>query len=615
MRYYTSKESIPAAAITYSGSDVSRQPILFTTQTGFTDSTPDSDLELIWVIRSIKVTIVRDWSTSVAQIVLTTNLPNSNKRIPNLPDISSYRGGNYPYLTYEDEIRIYAGWIDSTSTPICADMLDEYPIDLCPSNLPSSMECGPVGSYPFKADLSKPLVPIFWGFIDTINVIADKGVQCVIQCRDRSRIFSDTKILSIPELQGSLIDGGTGGLASGDRSDILLSLANAAAGTFLPDNEGNAQVRWKEILGNPDPDTNDNVFVFTGYESNPDLELKKVDPPSDPAGWVRACMFSIIDRESRPRFHRWVQRPPYKKGNGASAFQILDRTPMDVVKFLAQTEERPTDFYSSHVNGDFIFAPHHLDTSGFYDPNRMYRTYFFRAYPECMSDAPPVTNQMIMNMRVASSSLGTFNRYVIIDSETSGGYGDFIENIQMAIEIENWNLQGRAITPPAKNFIIYDGSLGSYGGGNKAGAALLTGITAGRILSRELGSISMTVIGDPTFYPNEAIRVYNSILHDFATSINPGTPESMKQLEEQQIEWERLSELSFREEFDREKDNMLSFEENSIARREVEKLENNRVITGANIIPTYKIRSIQHNISTGGNDIGFTTKLEMITDY
>lgn len=612
MRYFTTKESIPAAAITYAGAGAI-QPILFTTQRGYEDSTQtNTKRQLIWSIRSIKVTLVRDWSTSVAQIVLTVPLPSSNEKVPPLPDISGVRGGNYPYLTYEDEIRIYAGWIDSPSTPICAEMLDEYPIDLCPPDLSTAGKCGPEEPL-FKADISKPLVPIFWGFIDTINVIADKGIQCVIQCRDRSRIFSDTRILSIPQLQGSRIGSENGGLASGDRSEMLISIANSAAGTFLETEGGDPRIRWKEILGKEE----DGVNVFTGYEvATADVDLTKLTPPEDPSGWIRSALLKIMDKEARPRFHRWVQRPPYRKANGAAVFQILNKSPMEVVRFLAQTEERPTDFYASHVNGDFIFAPHHLDTSGFYDPTRMYRTYFFKSYPVCMSDTPPIHNQMILSMRAASSSLGTFNRYVVVDSETSGGYGDFIENIQVAMEIDNWAIQGRTVEPPAKNFIIYDGSLGSYGGGNKQGAALLTGITAGRTLSREMASLSMTVIGDPTFYPNEAVRVYNSVLHDFATSVNPGTPESSRMLEEQQILWEKLSEPEYRSRFEEAGSSLTNFtEENTIAAEEIAKLEIGRVETGPTILPTYKIRSIQHNISTGGKDMGFTTKLEMVTDY
>lgn len=613
MRYFTPKESIPAAAITYSGMGAI-QPILFTTQKGYTDSSNAANMEgreLTWTIRSIKVTLVRDWSTSVAQIVLTTDLPHANQRVPSLPDISAYRGGNYPYLTYEDEIRIYAGWIDSPSTPICAEMLDEHPIDLCPPDLQEQGRCAPTGESLFKSDINKPLVPIFWGFIDTINVIADKGIQCVLQCRDRTRVFSDTKIISIPQLQGSMAGSEDGGLASGDRSGILLSVAQAAGGTFLDDVTGESQPRWKEVLG----DIGSGAKVFTGYEGDPNIDLKKLTPPEDPSGWLRAALFKAMDIEGRPRFHRWVQRPPYRKGNGAAVFQILNRSPKEVVKFLANTEERPTDFYASHVNGDFVFAPHVLDTSGFYDENRMYRTYFFKSYPNCMAESPPPVNQMIISMRVASSSLGTYNRYVIVDSETSGGYGDFIENIQMAMEIDNWNLQGREITPPSRNFIIYDGSLSSYDGGNKAGAALLTGITAGRTLSREMGSVAMTIVGDPTLYPNEAVRVYNSILHDFATSINPGTPESIAALNEQQVRWEKLSELSFKDEFMEHKDEFLSFSDNSIANNEIEKLEDYRAYTGPTILPVYKVRSVQHNITTGGKDIGFTTKVEMIVDY
>lgn len=615
-RYYTTNEAIPAAAITYAGSNTPVQPVLFTTQSGYRDI--KDERYLCWTIRSIKVTVVRDWATSTAQIVLTTNIPNAEDRIPNLPDLSFIRGGNHPYLTYEDEIRIYAGWIDSPSTPICADMLDQYAIDLCPEGLAGRVDgagvplCAPADEYPFRIDKSKPLVPIFWGFIDTISVVADKGISCVIQCRDRTRIFSDTKIISIPSLQGSLVDSKSGGLASGNRDQIALQVARAAVGEIITGSDPKLNKQcWKTILG---PDKG--AKVFTGYTGDPNISLERNEPPEDPAGWVRAATHKIMDSTSAPRFHIWLQRPPYKKGNGAAVFQILDRTPIEVISFLANTEERPTDFYASQVNGDFVLAPRVLDTSGFYDPNRMYRTYFYKTYPKDRSSEPPLANQMIINMRVASSSFSTFNRYVVVDSETSGAYGDFMENIQMALEIENWSLANRTVTPPCRNMIIYDGNLGSYEGGSKAGAALLVGLTAGRTYSRELAAINMTVIGDPTLYPGEAVRVYNSVLHDFATSINPGTPESTAAIEQQQRDWEDLTSKESKARFDAQPAGSLNnFNTNAVGKEEVAKLETGRAQSGSYILPVYKVRSIQHNISSQGDDIGFTTRLEMVVDY
>ena len=48
----------------------------------------------------------------------------------------------------------------------------------------------------------KPLAPIFWGFIDSIDFISnsDAGVQIIYNLRDRSRILADTKLVTLPYL-------------------------------------------------------------------------------------------------------------------------------------------------------------------------------------------------------------------------------------------------------------------------------------------------------------------------------------------------------------------------------------------------------------------------------
>lgn len=648
-KHYSDETKLPAAAITYAGMDNAIQPILFTTQYGYKDNFWDKDRltelypkedwpnaaegmkdrPLCWIIKSVKVTLVRDWSVSTAQIILTTNLPEVSDRVPNLPDLSSYRGGNYPYLTYEDEIRIYAGWIDSPTTPICADLLDQYPIDLCPEGLGNDLNghpiCAPEGEPLFKTDAGRPMAPIFWGFIDTVNVIVDKGIQCIIHCRDRARIFSDTKIISIPSLQGSQLFDKTepkegeeaqGGLANGNRDEILLQVAQAATGATLTSTAGvnessnSNKACWKTIEGS----AKSGAKKYTGYSNIGTSAAVKNTPPADPAGWMRAAMFKIMHPKTNPRFHMWVQRPPYRKGNGSAVFQILDKSPIEIIRYLADTEERYTDFFASHVNGDFIFGPSALDTSGFYDANRMYRTYFFKTYPKDQSSSPPLANQMIIDMRVVSSSLGTFNRYVVVDSQSGGTYGDFMDNIQMAIEANNWSLEGRKVSAPCRNNVVYDGSLTSYEG-NPAGAALVVGLAQARRWSRELAAIQMTVLGDPTFYPGEAVRVYNSILHDFATSVNPGTQKSIELMEEQQRRWEELSSSSNKASFDAAGASLKNPVTNEIARKEIEKFQVGRLPTGDLVLPVYKIRSVQHNIFAQGNDSGYTTKVEMIADY
>lgn len=600
MKYYTPEEPVPAAAITIVGKD-SVQPILFTTQTGYGRCEDGGIGSLNWLISQVKVTLVRDWNTSIANITLTVPIPNTDGCIPLLPDVSSIRGGNYPYLTYEDEIRIYAGWIPSYDTPITSDLLDEIPIDLYPSGETPNLD------HNFISNPNKPLAPIFWGFIDTINIIADKGIQCIIQCRDRARVFSDTTIISVPALQGTLT-GKDGGLADGARDKILLQVAKAATGQLLATKPDDTPI-WRKILG---PDDSPDVNHFSAFKTLSSNELKRTLPLEDPPLWVRSSMFRPMHPGASPRFHIWTQKPPYKKANGSAVFQILDSPPLRIMRFLASVEERPVDFFASHVNGDFLFAPDVLDTSGFKDPKRMYRTYFYKTYPKDLAEHPPSPNQMIISMRVSSSSLATYNRYVVINGESHGKSSDFLDSLQLAADVQNWSLQGRTITPPSRNHIIYDSSLSAYA--NPEGAALLVALSQGRLYSRELSQLTMTVLGDPTWYPNEAVRVYNSILHDHMTLMNPGTNQSVKEHESQQAEWELLTEAESKDRFKNEGKRLKDFG-NPLVKSEVDKLSKGKLPTGGAILPTYKVRSIQHVIIPTGKTAGYTTKLEMISDY
>ena len=667
MKQYSTQCSVPAAAITYAGSMSGNQPILFTTQYGHTDTGvgPDGKKDdkyanrpLEWAINYIKVTLVRDWSSSIANIMLTSSIPSNTCDCPPLPNLSKIRGGNYPYLTVEDEIRIYMGFIGAVGQPITADMLDEIPVDLCPEGL----ECGIPSGESFKQDPNKPLCPVFWGFIDNISVSADikSGYKVLIQCRDRTRVFSDTKIISIPALQGrskSLAGkGAKTGLADGKRENILIQVARAATGrlfdtdgnvTFQTSNSnGKSNTCWKPVIGGSDDlqenwykpgwDSSGNTFKptelgvmrYTGFEGDVVSGLTRISPPEDPALWIREAMFKVMLPYSEPRFHMWVQRPPLVSVAGAAVFQIKEKTPIEVITFLANSEERPTDFYASHVNGDFIFAPRMLDTSGFYDPNRFFRTYFYNSYPKSLSGSPPSPNQMIINMRTVTSSLAAFNRYVLIDATTEGAANAFLDKLVLSMETTPWSLEGRDVKPPCRVQIIYDGNLTAYGNEDykQAGAAMTVALSHARTWSKELQGIQITVMGDPTLYPNEAIRVYNTVLHDYATSFNPGTTTSQQVMTDNLAKVENLfNDEQFVKSIMTLTNNKYQLDNFDSTQATKLKEEASAIFNGhmvqsnkdpeSMILPVYKIRSVQHTLSVTGNSPGFFTKLECIGDY
>ena len=729
MKFFTKRAPIPAFVVTYAGAPSSKQPILFTSQSGQVGmDTEGNSYRLNWVITSITVSTVRDWSIARADIILTAPIYSNECLEPALPDLSLYRGGNNPYLTVEDEIRIYGGYISDTQT-LTAELLDETPIDLCPMCLEedsgnATPACGPFGNYNIKQDDNKPLCPIFWGFIDTINIESSptKGLRMVIQARDRVRVFADTNIIAIPALEGRLVDSETGGgywqkkgkekgLASGRREDVLMQVARAATGRIfgdLSDGDQSSKQCWRPIIGGSDemednwyrpkwleenkptesptptstpiplpsasttptptptvttvptssralPPSKFGSLLFTKFEYIPSSteEFSRLVPPEDPALWMREASIKYCMPHAEPRFHIWVQRPPLTKAAGSAVFRILGKSPLEVIKFLADTEERPTDFYASHVNGDFVFGPRVLDTSGFYDPNRQYRTYYHRITPTNIEELKGVvsTASRIIEMRVYTSSLGTANRFVVMDSETDGNNGAYLDKLRVTLDALPWTLDGdtsselfketggRAIYPPCRNQIIYDGNLSSYGPNdyNRMGGAQIVALTQARNYAREINSINIKILGDPTFYPGEAIRIYNSVLHDFGTSINPGTKVSEKILNESLLDIESLSQddqkdrvMKIREESDKlnnkreipietPEDAISTSFNNTAQTEEYNKLFQHQVRTSRElskmIWPVYKVRTVKHEFRAGGSNPGFVTTIDAISDY
>jgi hypothetical protein len=623
MKTFSSQQPVPAAVVTAATMDTNIQPVLFSTQYGYRDKDTSvrEDVPLKWVIRSLRVTLVRDWNICQAQITLTTSIPSRGDRLPPLPNLYKYRKGNYPYLSKDDEIRIYAGYIDSHTTPICVEMLDERSMDLCPG-----------GGGGWKHDPEKPLCPIFWGFVDTIHCVgsSEGGVQLILQCRDRMRVLADTKILSIPSLIGSKRDTRTKGGATGRRDEIIYDIYRATTSQLYVtggDDTAGEQKCWKKVYGaykdgrRNNEEEEDGGLLYTAYigagdvtkrdptwkNSNAD-DAPDISPEEDPALWLRKCTHSIMRPDASPRLSIWVQRPPLQKSHMAATFQVYKRSPLEVLMYLASQEERVTDFYASHINGDYVFGPRVLDTSGFDDPHRMHRTYFFRTVPDCIDR--PLPNQMVLSLRSSSTSVASFNRLVIVNPEANGGNRSFLDSIQLTMEFSTFGAEGRAITPPCRTQIVEDAALSTYG--NPLGGAVVTALSTARLWGRDIEGVELTVLGDPTLYPSEAIKLWGSVLHDEGTSVVTGTDESLKELEKEQLKAQLMTEdISLQKPKDKPVD--ISTLVDIKAGRTLTTNKGNDPSSW--VLPVYKVRLVQHILSTQGADEGFITRIRAVADY
>ena len=616
MKTYSIEAATPAAAITLATGNSNTQPILFTNHFGDKGTYENSegktkDVELKWVIKDITVTLTRDWNISQAQIVLTCELPDKSMREPPLPDVSIYRGGDNPYLGKEDEIRIYAGYVESSTTPITADLLDEIPFDF--TDIKTQVKQ--------SHNKNKPLCPIFWGFIDTMKYSGTPtGSTLTIQCRDRVRVFADTRIVSLVAFQGKQNSEGSTktsvgdqvvdptateqGIVSGDRTEILMQLANAAAGNPYGQNPRDLEKKgvtcWKLVKPGE---------IVKGFTVDQDKNITVQFPSEDPAQWVQTTTCRIMADKATPRFNIWNERPPIVKGESQATLQVLNKVPLEIIDFIAKTEERPMDFFASHINGDFILGPRVKDESGFADEHRSYRTYFHRTAPDGMI---PTYNQMIQKIEATDTTLFSFNNFIIIDSsKTKGGGTSLIGAIRKGYSALSTSLTKRSPSPPCKTQIIYDGGLASYD--NPELGATYLAMAHAKIWSRDITGIEMEVVGDPTFYPSEAIRVYNTYLHDYKTyTVMDSTKDTSKDIREYRDDVEKNVAPAMKTETqDQKKDTSA---DNNLSKA-IGKYFANRLPSDIDkfVLPYYSVRVVQHKLTTQG-DKGYTTKLSCVSD-
>ena len=446
------------------------------------------------------------------------------------------------------------------------------------------------------------------------------GSTLTIQCRDRVRVFADTRIVSLVAFQGKQNSEGNTktsvgdqvvdptateqGIVSGDRTEILMQLANAAAGNPYGQNPRDLEKKgvtcWKLVKPGE---------IVKGFTVDQDKNITVQFPSEDPAQWVQTTTCRIMADKATPRFNIWSERPPIVKGESQATLQVLNEVPLEIIDFIAKTEERPMDFFASHINGDFILGPRVKDESGFADEHRSYRTYFHRTAPDGMI---PTYNKMIQKIEATDTTLFSFNNFIIIDSsKTKGGGTSLIGAIRKGYSALSTSLTKRSPSPPCKTQIIYDGGLASYD--NPELGATYLAMAHAKIWSRDITGIEMEVVGDPTFYPSEAIRVYNTYLHDYKTyTVMDSTKDTSKDIREYRDDVEKNVAPAMKTETqDQKKDTSA---DNNLSKA-IGKYFANRLPSDIDkfVLPYYSVRVVQHKLTTQG-DKGYTTKLSCVSD-
>jgi hypothetical protein len=369
----------------------------------------------------------------------------------------------------------------------------------------------------YFADPNK-IAPIFWGFIDSVDFISNSnaGVQIIYNLRDRSRILADTKLVTLPFLSRDASNKNT---FEGLKHKTVESVYRATNGGIYLDNnyESASSLAWRSGF--------DKGEVISLYE---DADKKIIDTKSvlanerlkytaaieNQARWVIANAFlssgDILNKTDYnnfdPLFHIWTLQPPLISGSANNTMQIINKSPFEILSHLAMTEVMPIDIFTSHINGHFMFAPRILDTTGLYDEQRGNRLYYFF---DCF-DKLPEQRSLIKDIRVQTSTVGVYNRFTVLTADFNNPTNASLSGLTSIVDIASANTRNRKV--PIKQHVIVDPKI-KASEGNKEGAAQALALTTASTMARDHTMIIFKIIGDSSFYPGEAVRIFNTVLH------------------------------------------------------------------------------------------------------
>jgi hypothetical protein len=465
----------------------------------------------------------------------------------------------------------------------------------------------------YFADPNK-IAPIFWGFIDSVDFISNSnaGVQIIYNLRDRSRILADTKLVTLPFLGADANKNTFEGL----KHKTVESVYRATNGGIYLDNSfvSASTISWRSGFEKGE--------VISLYE---DADKKIIDTKSalanerlkytaaieNPARWVIANAFlsssNILNKTDYnnldPLFHIWTLQGPLVSGSGNNTMQIINKSPFEILNYLAMTEVMPIDIFTSHINGHFMFAPRILDTTGLYDEQRGNRLYYFF---DCFDQLPNQRN-LIKDIRVQTSTVGVYNRFTVLTADFGSSTNASLSGLTSIVDIASANTKNRKV--PIKQHVIVDPKI-KASEGNKEGAAQALALTTASTMARDHTMIIFKIIGDSSFYPGEAVRVFNTVLHskDIFT-FNATSTSSAVFLKSLYEEVQKLLNSAVKQQGTNNKVVDLSAVIDSM-----------RKVAGApsddlnDALPMYKVRAITHSLKANGNDAGYTTKIVAVAD-
>lgn len=434
-----------------------------------------------WVVASMRSNETRFWNTSSAMIVLKCQVEGVEEgfgSLANVPPAGLYvsdeeyaqvvQGGKINKELYVfDEIRIWQGYLDNVG-----QQLDDLGDIFDPAN-------------------PKGFDPVFLGYIETIKCVGTpKGLQIVLECYDRLKYLMNTQLITVPTIDEVVAKGSnsTGGAL---RTDVLLDFVNEGIGDIQGD-----VLKYKN-----DPKTKRDVLNYDPTVTDPEVIKKQIESDED---WTKDILTGTVEGKAQDwtigdrLFYRLTTRDNIRGTDSESTPIVsLGDKPIEKIRILAMVESTATEFFQSQKNGNLFYIPRRTDETGFDDPRRAYRTYYYKTKPK---DQVVCEAQQVLSMKSEVSGAGLKTDIWINSASSSEATKGTKESLNMHVRTIPNRLLGKAI--PQSNQINFD----QYSA--KDQEAFITAISMASIWSREVQAAMMQIPGDASFVPGEAVRLY-----------------------------------------------------------------------------------------------------------
>lgn len=403
-----------------------------------------------WYISGVKTYETQFWTAGKVTVALTAPIDQQSDITPDYPE----------YPRSEDQICIYLGWIDR-------------PREITKNDLAENR-----------------LLRNFIGVIDTLQFTGsgEGGTTMKIEARDRMKWLMDSEVYYAPE--ENILDE-----EELKRSRLILDIANRAVGVYEGDGNrcGGCGIHFEK---------NDEYIIDIG---NSDEEL----PASNV--WYKngeplqgSTENNGLKVNKNPEFRIFTSRGVKNPAENGAQFVLNQQYPIEMIRMLSFQEVYPTDLFSGR-DGNIYYTPRNLDSTAFKtnhsdtpegDPSRFYRTYYYKKFQE---DWNLDDNQKPINFREERSTIGTRTNFLVRNSSNSQGAAvSFMYHLKaLPYELNNRDFA-------CKFKMVEDPTVESQG------EAAMVGLNAARRVAREARAGMLTLIGDPSIKPGEAIQVFGS---------------------------------------------------------------------------------------------------------